>query len=96
MHLFILDAIDAGVIRKKDNIYNYDDKMIGGSIESAISFLRDTRFKKLVDSMKRETYPHLLPKSEMEELESEMTKGIPYFDEAKPIVPAQKSTGKNK
>lgn len=81
MHLFILDAIDRGVIRKRDNIYHYDDKMLGGSIEATITFLRDIRFKKLVDSIKRETYPNLLTKIEIEELENSTTDGIPYFDE---------------
>lgn len=81
MHLFILDAVDRGVIRKSDGIYKYDDKMLGGSIEATITFLRDVRFKKLVDSIKRETYPNLLPKAEISELEGEMTNGIPYFEE---------------
>lgn len=82
MHLFILDAIDRGVIRKSDGIYKYDDKMLGGSIEATITFLRDVRFKKLVDSIKRETYPNLLPKSEIEAMESELTQGIPHYDKS--------------
>lgn len=81
MHLFILDAVDRGVIRKADGIYKYDDKMLGGTIESTITFLRDIRFKKLVDSIKRETYPNLQTKSEILEMESELTVGIPHFDE---------------
>ncbi|MGV8961783.1 MAG: hypothetical protein ACOH2V_00110 [Candidatus Saccharimonadaceae bacterium] len=92
MHLFILDAIDRGVIRKSDGIYKYDDKMLGGSIEATITFLRDIRFKKLVDSIKRETYPNLLTKTEISELEETMTEGIPHFDEvvAKPKPPTKK------
>lgn len=82
MHLFILDAIDRGVIRRADGIYKYDDKMLGGSIEATITFLRDIRFKKLVDSIKRETYPHLLSKAEISDLEGEMTNGIPHFNDA--------------
>jgi len=81
MHLFVLDAVDRGVIRKRDNIYHYDDKMLGGSIEATITFLRDIRFKKLVDSIKRETYPNLLTKIEIAELEDSITDGIPHFDE---------------
>lgn len=92
MHLFILDAIDAGVIRKKDNIYSYDDKILGGSIESTINFLRDVRFKKLVDSIKRETYPNLLPKAELEELQNSMTADIPHFAS----TPQTKETSKTK
>ena len=80
MHLFILDAVDRGVIRRSDGIYKYDDKMLGGSIEATITFMRDIRFKKLVDSIKRETYPNLLPKSEIEALENELTDGIPHYD----------------
>ena len=70
MHLFILDAIDKGVIRKSDGIYKYDDKMLGGSIEATITFMRDVRFKKLTDSIRRETYPNLLTKQEITELEA--------------------------
>lgn len=81
MHLFILDAIDRGVIRKKDNIYNYDDKMLGGSIDATIGTLRDVRYKKLLDSIKRETYPNLLPAKEIEVLENELTVGIPHFED---------------
>lgn len=81
MHLFILDAIDRGVIRRADGIYKYDDKMLGGSIEATITFLRDIRFKSLVDSIKRETYPNLLSKAEISELEANVTAGIPHFDE---------------
>jgi hypothetical protein len=81
MHLFILDAIDRGVIRRADGIYKYDDTMLGGSIEATITFLRDIRFKSLVDSIKRETYPNLLSKAEISELEANVTAGIPHFDE---------------
>lgn len=80
MHLFILDAIDHGVIRKAEGIYKYDDKMLGGSIEATITFLRDIRFKKLLDSIKRETYPNLLTKEEIQEIQDDVPTGIPYFE----------------
>jgi len=82
MHLFILDAVDRGVIRRADGIYKYDDKILGGSIEATIIFLRDIRFKKLVDSIKRETYPNLLTKAEISDLEDSMTDGIPHYEQA--------------
>jgi hypothetical protein len=81
MHLFILDAVDRGVIRKSEGIYKYDDKMLGASIEATITFLRDLRFKKLLDSIKRETYPNFLTKDEITTLENSLGEGIPYFDE---------------
>lgn len=86
MHLFILDALDRGIIRKSEGIYKYDDKMLGGSIEATVTFLRDIRFKKLVDSIKRETYPNLLPKQEILDLENSITEGIPHYDET-PVKP---------
>lgn len=81
MHLFILDAIDRGVIRRSDGIYKYDDKMLGGSLEATITFLRDIRYKKLLDSIKRETYPELMTKQEINSIEEDVTKNIPYFSE---------------
>ena len=81
MQLFLLDAIDRGVIRKSDGIYKYDDKMLGGSMEATVTFLRDIRFKKLLDSIKRETYPNLLTKQEIQGIKDDFTKDIPYFEE---------------
>lgn len=90
MNLFILDAIDRGVIRRTEGIYKYDDKMLGGSLEATITLLRDIRFKKLLDSIKRETYPELQPKQIISELESELNTGIPYFeDETKKVTKKQ-------
>lgn len=95
LQLFILDAIDNGVIRRNDGIYKYDDKMIGGSMNAVIDFLKDVRYKKLVDSIKRETYPELLPRDEKIKLESELTKDIPHFEESD-NKSASKVTGKQK
>lgn len=78
MNLFILDAIDRGVIRKSEGLYKYDDKLLGASLEATITLLRDIRFKKLLDSIKRETYPELQPKQEIEKMSSELLAGSPY------------------
>lgn len=87
IHLFILDAIENGVIRKKDNIYNYDDKMIGGSMDAVINFMKDVRYKKLIDSIKRETYPDLLPRAEKIKLEDELLADLPLStEEQKPVA----------
>ena len=72
MHLFILEAIDRGVIRRLDGMYKYGDKMLGASIESTIQFLRDVRYKKILDSLKVETYPEYLRKEELQELQKEI------------------------
>ena len=90
MHLFILDAVDRGVIRRSDGIYKYDDKMLGGSLESTITFLRDIRFKKLLDSIKRETYPELMTKREIDVAQEDITKDIPYYEEPVETVTVKK------
>ena len=43
MHLFILNAIERGVIKRHEGIYRYDDKVLGGSIEATITLLRDVK-----------------------------------------------------
>ena len=83
MHLFLLDAVDRGVIRKVDGIYKYDDKMLGASIESTITFLRDIRFKSLLNIIKRETYPEFLTQKEIEDIEVHSTDNIPHFNQDK-------------
>lgn len=90
MQLFILDAIDRGVIRKAEGIYKYDDKMLGGSLEATVSFLRDIRYKKILDSIKRETYPELMPKQEIRDIEEDLTAGIPHFEQPKEEKKASK------
>lgn len=75
MNLFILDAIERGVIRRSDGIYKYDDKLLGASLEATITLLRDIRFKKLLDSIKIDTYPELRPKQEIEEMNNNLLSG---------------------
>ena len=83
MQLFILDAIDRGVIRRSDGIYKYDDKMLGASLEATVTFLRDIRFKKILDSIKMETYPELMPKQLIHDMQEDITAGIPHFEQPK-------------
>lgn len=76
MHLFILEAIDRGVIKRKEGIYQYDDKLLGASIEATITFLKDYRFNKILQSIKMETYPEYMSKSDIENIKSEMAEGL--------------------
>ena len=82
MQLFIIDAIEKGVIRKSEGIYKYDDKILGGSIDAVVLFLRDIRFKKMLDSIKRETYPELGTKDQVESTKEEVDKILMSGDEA--------------
>lgn len=100
MHLFLLDAVDRGVIRKSDGLYKYDDKMLGGSLEATITLLRDPRYKAILTSIKRETYPELLPKQDIQGIIDEQTSGIPHFEdkaaEDTPSMSKSSKTVKNK
>lgn len=78
MQLFILEAIDRGVIRKSEGIYKYDDKLLGGSMEATVSFLKDPRYKAIRESIKRETYPELQVKTET--AEPDVLSGTPHSD----------------
>lgn len=86
MQLFIMDAVDNGVIRKSDNIYKYDDKMLAGSLEATVSVLSEPRYRKLLDSIKRETYPNLLPKNVLADMENTIHDGIPHFTEENDLL----------
>lgn len=87
MQLFIIEAIDRGVIRKTDGIYRYDDKMLGGSMGATIATLKDIRYSKILESIKRETYPNLLPKQEQEKIQAELTVDISKLADENPIEP---------
>lgn len=96
MQLFVLDAIENGVIRRSGGILMYDDKTLGASIEAAIIFLRDVRYKKILDSIKVETYPHLRPKAVIQELQNDITTGIPHYEEDPTVETPKKPTTKTK
>lgn len=77
MHLFVLDAIERGVLKRINGVYTYDeDKLLGGSIEATITFLRDIRYKSLYDSIKRETYPEYWTQQEVDNASATQSKEI--------------------
>ena len=60
LRTLFLDARDKGVIRSVSGIYVYGDGIsLGGTIDVVISWMRDPRNKKLLESIKRDTYPEL-------------------------------------
>jgi hypothetical protein len=85
LRLFLVDALEKGVIRRADGIYKYDDTVLGGSEDAVIIFLRDFRYKKLIDSIKRETYPELLTKDEIKAIQEDLKN--PIIEEAPEIMP---------
>ena len=60
LRTLFLDARDKGVIRSVSGIYVYGDGIsLGGTIDVVISWMRDPRNKKLLESIKIDTYPDL-------------------------------------
>jgi len=92
LELFILDAIDKRVIKKSsEGIYTYGDKMLGAASSAVIAFLKDVRYKKIADSIRLETYPHLQSKEKISELEQEQIDNmLSAVDEAADSAPASK------
>lgn len=84
LQLFLIDAVDRGVIRKIDGIFKYEDRMLGGSEAATIALLKDIRYKSIVDSIKRETYPNFLPKQEVEAIQEQMDEDLNKAQGAKP------------
>lgn len=81
MELFILEAIERGVIIKRNGVYQHNDKLLGASTKAVIELLKDVRYRPFLNSIKKETYPEYLAKEELERLEAETTQNIPQFDE---------------
>lgn len=92
LHLFVLEAIDRHVIRKIAGSYMYDDKHLGGSMEAVIETVKDFRYKQMVDSIKKETYPEYGTRDSIEAAKDGMTSGIPHFDED--LTPVKKGSTK--
>lgn len=87
IQLFVLDAIDRGVIRRSEGIYKYDDKILGTSMESVVIFMKDVRYKQFRTSIMAETYPELATKSEQETENNNFVNTIQTVTEA-PVAPA--------
>lgn len=62
LRLFLLDAIDRKVIYSKDKLFYFGDGIILGATDSAvIAFFKNPDNKRIVDLIKRETYPDMFP-----------------------------------
>lgn len=60
LRMLFMDARDKGVIRSVSGIYVYGEGIsLGGTIDVVISWMRDPRNKKVLELIKRDTYPDL-------------------------------------
>lgn len=96
LQLFIIDAIDRGVITKNEGIFKYDDKMLGGSMEAVMILLKDFKYKAILDSIKRDTYPDFKTKAEIEQMVKESEASIKEVVDANPAPkPTPKTRAKS-
>lgn len=58
VRMLFIDALDRNVIIYKDKVYIYAEKtVLGASDEAVISYLKDSKNKRLVDLIRKDTYP---------------------------------------
>lgn len=84
MQLFIIDALDRHVINKSAGLYKYDDKVLGGSMEAVVEFLKDVRYSAIRKSIQKETYPEFLPKTDTKELTDSLDQELKTIIDADP------------
>lgn len=65
LRLLLVEARDKGVVTIKDRMYLYGARPIGGTEEAAIEWMKASSNKKLVDMLKRDTFPELEPSEEI-------------------------------
>lgn len=61
--MLFLDATDKYIITTKNKLYVFGDEgiVLGATDEAVITWLKDPNHKKIVDMIKRQTYPNLYP-----------------------------------
>lgn len=60
LRLFLLEAKDRRIIYIKDKLYMYGDNIVLGATEdAALTWLRDPKNRKLVELIRKDTYPEL-------------------------------------
>ena len=62
LRLLLIDAVDAEVIKVKDRVYTYDNTILGASDKAAISWMKQPKNQRVLDLIRKDTYPHLYEK----------------------------------
>lgn len=73
--MLFLDATDKYIITTKNKLYVYGDEgiVLGATDDAAVAWLKDPNHKRIVDMIKKETYPHMY-EDETPEPKKETTK----------------------
>ena len=72
--MLFIDAVNKGVIREKDGVFMYGDKIAMGVTDDAvISFMKQPANQKVVKYITEETYPEFNPEDKTEEVVEEVS-----------------------
>lgn len=74
--MLFLDATDKYIITTKNKLYVYGDEgiVLGATDDAAITWLKDPNHKRVVDMIKKETYPNLYSDEELDSTVKTTTK----------------------
>lgn len=74
--MLFLDATDKYIITTKNKLYVYGDEgiVLGATDDAAVAWLKDPNHKRIVDMIKKETYPHLYQADEKPDTTTETVK----------------------
>ena len=61
LRILLVDAREAGIIFVRDKMYWYSDKILGGTDDAAITWMKNPKNKKIVELIRKDTYPELYP-----------------------------------
>ena len=66
LRLLLIDAVDAKVILVRDRVYMYDTTILGASDKAAISWMKQPKNQRILELIRKDTYPHLYVDKEEE------------------------------
>lgn len=67
LRLLLIDAVDNEVIRVKDRVYTYDTTILGASDKAAISWMKQPKNQRVLELIRKDTYPHLYEQEDNKE-----------------------------
>lgn len=65
LRLLIIDAKERNIIRKQDGLFIYGETVLGATEDAIMMFFKTPTNKKVLDLIKRETYPEFVRQVEM-------------------------------
>ena len=66
LRLLLIDAVDAKIILVRDRVYMYDTTILGASDKAAISWMKQPKNQRILELIRKDTYPHLYVDKEEE------------------------------